>query len=456
LLQRIRESAAGQYLYARLMLLRSGISRRRGRQLEWATQLLRGLRFATARRMRAAGLEGVHRLIDECCSADGRLLPVSANRLLREFRDTEEARQIRSTWSAIALADRVRMRWPREDPDPERQGDLMLLKRYNAASAEKGVLLISYTEAVRRFAALFDIAALAQRYSIVVEPSWWGYEDPTFLFLVGADLDVIIQSSWRRDFDFIAALETNLVPLRLGAGQWMDPRLFRPGETADRTYDVSMVSAWSPYKRHFEMFQTLAALKRRGRKLKAVLIGYPDEWTRAHIEQLITEHDVSDCCTIFEGIPHAEVARLVADSRSHALLSRREGSNRAIYEALFCDTPIIVYRNHFGVNTDHVNERTGVLYDDGHLADAILEILDGAHAWQPREWALENAGYERATHILNDALRGSAAARGASWTTDIVSKLNGPNPRYAVKGQYREFDADYESLQQYLLPAART
>src|SRR5205807_6459024 len=98
-------------------------------------------------------------------------------------------------------------------------------------------------------------------------------------------------------------------------------------------------------------------------------------------------------CTLFEDIPHEEVARVVAESKVSLLLSQREGANKAIYESMFCGTPVIVYRHQCGINLDHVNARTGMLTDDEELADAIVHVLDHPEAFDPRDWPMQNAGY---------------------------------------------------------------
>jgi len=45
-----------------------------------------------------------------------------------------------------------------------------------------------------------------------------------------------------------------------------------------------------------------------------------------------------------------------------------------------------------------------------------------------------------------------AARRGLPWTRDIVAKKSAPNLRYAEPGIYKKFDAEYESLREFLLP----
>jgi glycosyltransferase involved in cell wall biosynthesis len=175
-------------------------------------------------------------------------------------------------------------------------------------------------------------------------------------------------------------------------------------------------------------------------------------WGRGQVEGLLRRYGLEGDCHIYERIPHEEVARVVADSKVSLLLSRQEGANRGIYEGMFCGTPVIVYKRQCGVNLDHVNARTGLLAEDEELADAILHVLEHPEEFDPREWALEHVGYANATRTINAALREMAARRGLPWTRDIVAKKSAPNLRYAEPGVYKNFDAEYESLREFLLP----
>jgi glycosyltransferase involved in cell wall biosynthesis len=447
------ESRTFPWLYSRFMLARGRWQTLYGQRLKAMSFLLNGWRAAGLEGFGLTGVRCVRRLVEEACYCDGKLMPSSGNKFLAEFIRDSEAEEIRAEFASYSLRDRVRNRFP-NDQDEERQGNLILLKRHNSMTGEKGVILVKYTYGIKRFAAIFDLTRLAARYSLVLEPSWWGYQDTTFLLFLGSDLEVLVQSPWRKDWDFIEELGSNLSGIRLGAGDWIDPRAFRPLDQPVRTYDLVMVSAWSRTKRHNELFRTLAELKRSGRRYKVALVGYAWEWTRDHIQHLMQRHGVSDCCTVFEKIPQAEVGRIVADSRAYVLLSRREGANKALYEALFCNTPVIVYRHHRGVNTDHVTDQVGVLFESHRLADAIRRVLDGPQTFRPREWALHNTGYANSTRILNDTLRERALQHGLPWTIDINEKMNAPTLKYAQAGLYREYEEEYAGLASYLLPVS--
>jgi glycosyltransferase involved in cell wall biosynthesis len=380
------------------------------------------------------------------------LLPATENRLRLEFVRSAKAQALRQVYGSFPMDHRLRLRFPNDD-DPERQGDLIILKPYDETTGERGVIMLMYSEAVMAAAAVYDLGALAARYMFVLEPSWWGYQDARFLLYLGSDLDILVQSPRRADFEFVADLRTNLVPVRVGAGEWGDPSVFRPrAANQEAKYDAVMVAAWDPLKRHEVFFRAAQRFRHEhGRALRFALVGYELGWNRAAIERLLGQYDLERDCDIFENIPHAEVARIVADAKLSLLLSMREGANRAIYESMFCGTPVIVYRHQCGVNLDHVNASTGLLADEAELPGAIKYLLDHHGDFQPRAWALENAGYLNANQKINAALSEMARRRELPWTRDIAAKKSAPNLRYAEAGLYREFASEYESLEPYLL-----
>ncbi|MDT4965830.1 MAG: hypothetical protein QOJ64_567 [Acidobacteriota bacterium] len=452
--ERVYESPALQNLYASWADVKSRLALLRGRPYEASTRMLHLWRHLGTEGVGAKHVARTMRVVNSTCYSVGKLLPAAQNRLRLDFTRSAKGSELRKLYGSFPQEHQVRLRFPRQDPDPERQGDLAVLKAYDPQTGERGVLMVMYNEAIRAMAAVYDLGALASRYMLVLEPSSWGYQEISFFLYLGSDLDVLVQSPRYADFEFIESLKTNLVPVRVGAGEWVDPATFRPREAGEEaTYDVVMVAAWDPLKRHELFFRAAAQLKReRGRSLRIALIGYTMGWNRERIERLIRHYELEESCDIYEMIPHDEVARILADSKVSLLLSRQEGANRGIYESMFCGTPIVVYRHQCGVNLDHVNQRTGLLADDDELADTISYVLDHPTAFDSRGWALEHVGYANATRNINRTLRTMAESRGLPWTRDIVEKKNAPNLRYAQPGLYRSFDLEYERLQDYLLP----
>jgi glycosyltransferase involved in cell wall biosynthesis len=453
--ERAYTSPALKYPYRSWADIQSQVALLRNQPYEAASRILRAWRHLGTEGVGPKRVARLMQIVRENCFRQGtdELLPAAENRLRLEFVRSPKARELRQQYGSFPLEDRLRLRFPNDD-DAERQGDLIILKPYNEATGERGVIMLMYSEAILATAALYDLGALASRYMFVIEPSWWGYQDARFLLYLGSDLDVLVQSPRRADFEFVADLETNLIPVRVGAGEWGDPSVFRPRAAGqEATYDAVMVAAWDPLKRHEVLFRAAVRFEHeQGRPLRMALVGYNLGWNREVIERLLGQYGLERACAIFEDIPHAEVARIVADSKVSLLLSHREGANRAIYESMFCGTPIIVYRHQCGVNLDHVNASTGLLAGEDELADAIRRVLDHPGDFDPRAWALENAGYANANKKINLALSEIAGRRGLPWTEDIAAKKSAPNLRYAEAGLYKQFESEYESLRAYLLP----
>lgn len=425
-----------------------------GRRWPAAQRLLLAWRYAGDERVNPDTVRRVDRLIEAECDRGSKLAPLGENGFVAEFLRSRAARSLLRLWRTYPLEDRVRLRKPRPQQDPERQGNLMLLKTADPATGEKGVLLAMYSPTLPELAAVFDHARLVQDYRLVLEPSTWGYQDPAFLLYLGCDADVVVLAQRRQDFEYIADHGRNLRPLRLGAGDWVDPDRFHPSPSGAFDFDVVMVSAWDPIKRHDDLFEALQTIRvRHGRTLRVALIGYAMRWSRDRIERMMRHWGVADQCRIFELIPPGEVADIVSRSAVSVLLSHREGANRAIYESFFCDTPVLVPRNHVGVNLDHVNEATGMLFDDDSLALTLLTAIDQRAHFRPRAWALANTGWENSTRRLNESLKDLATRRGEPWTRNIAARKNEPNLRYARAGENQSFEAAYRTLKDYLRPA---
>lgn len=428
----------------------------RGDRYEAARQLLSAWKHLPDERFGERRKARFRSMLDGACYADGALLPVADNGFREDLVSSDTGRAIRARYGAFELEHRVRMRFPRDDDDPERQGDLMVLKSPDPTTGERGVLLVMFHETIQYVAATYDLAALAPTWTLVLETSNWGAQDARFLPYIGADLDVHVFAGRAPDHAWFEELGTNVRPIRLGSGEWVDPTLFQKPEGVERMYDVTMVAAWDPLKRHEVLFRALRDIRERtGRRLSTALIGYEMTWTQDRIEQLAREYGVFQDCTFFQLIPQAQVARLVAGSGVTVLLSLQEGANRAVYESLFCDTPVVVSREHRGINLDHVNASTGLLADDGALAESLLSVLAERERFTPRAWAEEHIGFHVARRLLNEQLRETALAGGRPWTRDIVGKKNAPSQRYTEPGLYRTFEADYDGLAAHLLPLER-
>ena len=327
--------------------------------------------------------------------------------------------------------------------------DIMILKA--PGHGEKGAIVLEYTTRFDLFVALFDFDRIIRDYYIVLEPCWAGYCDPSILMFTNVDTDVIVQAPERRDFEFIERLGSNLKAINLGSSDWIDADLFAPPQDgATRDYDLIMVANWAKHKNHRKLFAALEQL--RHRTISVMLVGV--DWGGRTGRDIVDEFRQFDLPHVTlemkTNIPAREVAAYLGRSKVFLLLSEKEGSNRAIVEALFADTPAILYENFIGGAKGKINPRTGILSSFDGLAQAIDSMLARHKEFAPRAWALECTGSRNATAKLNAMLASIARSRGESWNIGLVEKVNNPNFSYKNAASLPKEQHGPSALRRYL------
>ena len=251
LIQRIAKQAPVlQYAYSQLACTWAR-ARRAKRNWYGATEILcqahhRIEHHAAARPL----LLGMKNILQETCYVDGVLATHCQNRLLRDASWLAKASRIRRNFMAEPLADRLRLRLHRDDGDLGRQGNLIILKTPRSETGERGCMLLKYSHTFEQLPALFTLPQLTHEYRIVLEPSWFRNSEASLFLYAGSDADVVMQSSETDDREFLRKLGANLVPIPIGAADWIDPECFAPSPESERRFDVVMVASWSRIKRH--------------------------------------------------------------------------------------------------------------------------------------------------------------------------------------------------------------
>lgn len=324
--------------------------------------------------------------------------------------------------------------------------DVIVLK--SPTEREKGVILLKYARTFDAMLAICDMPRLRERYTIVLEPCWAGYCDPSLLMYIAPGQPTLVQCFTADDRAFIESVGEPLVPMDLGPADWVNADLFRPPPVAHKTHDLVMVANWTRHKRHAELFRALEAI--RDRDLSVLLVGFPlgDRTVDDVRREAATVGNPRVSVEFVDRVPAGDVAGLVGRCRAFVFLSRKEGDNKALVEALFVDVPAIVYAGSIGGATRRINQFTGVLTEDADLPAAIVDVLDHAERFTPRAWALAHTGSAISTRRVNDVLRRVAERDGRTYTVDIVEKTNSPNLAYRDDRDRARFAADYAFIRE--------
>jgi glycosyltransferase involved in cell wall biosynthesis len=167
-------------------------------------------------------------------------------------------------------------------------------------SLEKGVLLLNYSYVYAPFAKLFDLQRIAERYYIVLEPSWSGSCDENILVYGFLPSPVFVQTTEPRDIEFLQRFRGGLLPVPTAGNWWVDHHLYHPLPDVPKDSDLVMVAAWGQFKRHHAFFAALHRLRRRGRVLKTILVGYPAGMTMPEVAALARYYGVHDQIELHE------------------------------------------------------------------------------------------------------------------------------------------------------------
>lgn len=323
--------------------------------------------------------------------------------------------------------------------------DLIVLK--SCTPTEKGVILLKYVRTFDAVVSMLDLDRLMEHYTFVLEPCWAGYCDPSLLMYLRPGQPVVVQCFTAADEQFISDLGAPFVPVRLGPADWVNADLFKPAPAgAPPAYDLVMVANWGRHKRHHQLFRALRQIGNR--RIRVLLIGFP--WSGRTADDIRREARAIGNdriqIEIVESIPAAEVARHVSQCKVFVFLSRKEGDNKALVEAMFANVPAIVFDKTVGGAGSRVNAATGLFASDEDLAARIAFMLDHHAEFSPRAWALEHTGSLNATRILNEAIKRATVAAGGSYTVGIVEKTNAPNLAYRDRDCRVRFQSDYEFI----------
>jgi len=324
--------------------------------------------------------------------------------------------------------------------------DIIVLK--SPSTNEKGVIMLKYAQTFEAFLYFFDVNELLNKYYFVLEPCWAGYCNTNILMWLFPNHKnkIIVQCYTKEDYEFISTLKPFLLPVKLGPADWVNTDNFKPLQIKNKFYDIVMVANWAFIKRHIILFKTLQKIKNR--KINVLLIGYA--WGGRTSQDIWNEARIIDNglinIEIMENLTHAEVVKHLSNSKIFIFLTRKEGDNKALVEAMFTDVPVIVYKDTIGGASSRINESTGILSSYENLDKNILYMLDNYQKFSPRKWAIKNTGSINATKKINNIIKRHALLENENFTEYIVEKINSPNLEYKNPSDRQKFKQDYDYI----------
>jgi glycosyltransferase involved in cell wall biosynthesis len=322
----------------------------------------------------------------------------------------------------------------------------IVLKRY-VSEREKGVVFVSFDTQMARLAKARDLQQFAERYTLVLSPSWSPphsivpylfprlYPDPIFCLI-----------SNPRDLEIFPRISDKYRMVPLYASNWFDPRRYEAVAAAEKDIDILMVANFGKFKRHHAFF---AALRNLPRDYRILLVGQNERGrTKDTVLNEAAAFGVRDRFEIRQDVPFEELQGLMARARTSLVLSRREGSCVVVVESMFANTPVAVYEDAEMGSRVFVNEHTGRLLKHDNLAAQLKDFVGFSAQYEPRKWVMENGvDCVASSRTLNEALKRYALSSGGEWTEDIATLRWRPDPQYYDPQDAERLRPCYEDIE---------
>jgi hypothetical protein len=264
----------------------------------------------------------------------------------------------------------------------------------------KGVLILTFTHTFAYFLKNIKLSELEKYFHIVLEPSWAGYADPDILTWSTLKNPVFIQATELLDRNTINALNGSLVPVSIGTSNWVDYNLFKPcGD--EKIFDSIYVANTTLIKRIPKFLSSVSNIVNKyNYSYKCALVCSKFGGRSNDVMNLIDYYKLNKICNIYFDLSYVDVNDIINKSKVNVLLSKKEGSNKSLFESLFCNVPALALADNIGLNKCYINEYTGMLVWDNYLESALLHMKNAWHKYNPRDWAINNISPEISTKQL--------------------------------------------------------
>lgn len=306
---------------------------------------------------------------------------------------------------------------------------ILLWPKFEGQKVYKGVIVVTFTGVGAYILTKLHRELFECYFNIVLEPSWSGYADPDILGYFYLKNQTIVQCSEIEDRATINSLPERFVSVTFGAGDWVNYNEFK-SLNIEKRYDSIYIANANPIKRVRRYIQAVKNIVAGGcSTYKACLICASWGGERASIEKLVADNQLQANLELKFSLNKTEIISHLNMSKVNILLSYKEGSNRSLFESMFCNTPVICIYENIGVNKGYINEFTGLLVGDAELEGALIWMSQHCQDFNPREWALANIAPEVTTAKLADVLR-LRLNQAHIDKNSLLVKTNNPEVQY--------------------------
>jgi hypothetical protein len=349
--------------------------------------------------------------------------------------------------------------WEEILPDPSSRTVTkgIILKPW-ISNREKGVVFVSFENQMARLAKATDLARFADRYTLVVSPSWCPpHSVYTYLFPLVYPGEILSLISNTKDLTYLPRIHPNYNMIPLYASNWVDSRAFQPVPKAAKNIDIFMLANFAKYKRHHAFFR---ALQNVPSNFRIVLNGQSEPGrSRETILREAGEYGVRDRFELRENVSDTELHDNLVRSKTSVILSVREGSCVAVVEAMFANTPVGMLEDAEIGSKVFVTAQTGRLLKQERLGEQLTDFVQQSHNYEPRQWVEEHGvGCLASSAKLNERLKQDALAAGEAWTENIAPLRWRPNPQFynpEDAARMQEAHADIKACGLLMGPLAR-
>lgn len=243
---------------------------------------------------------------------------------------------------------------------------------------DKGIILIKYSEIINAFPFLFNINSLSKSFHFLLLPSTESPINPFNVLFRNLKSKVFITTHSNRErmeFERVGFILIDLTP-----GDFVDNAIFVK-KNIPKIYDFIVIANFLKVKNYPLI---LKAVAKYGENLKGCIVsqahfGLGLEWFKSKVKAL----NLDDNIAIFTDVSSEKICELLNESDSYVLGSYREGSNKALFEALLCGVPVVLYKHVIGPPVSRFpNSMVRYFTDLKSLVSSIIEFKNSNfNAW---------------------------------------------------------------------------